>query len=87
MDYQAAGLVVISGLLAVGGFLIKRWVEDSNNQLRQHVSDCNDRNKEVKQALSTMSDRIGETAINLAGLEGTINEALKRPRAQRSRRR
>lgn len=85
MDVHALDLI-LAALLAVGGYLIKRWVEASNQQLEKHVTDCNERNKEVRTSISVLSDKVGQTAENVASLEGAINAVLDKPAPRRKRR-
>lgn len=78
MDVHALDLI-LAALLGVGGYLIKRWVEASNQQLEKHVTDCNERNKEVRTSIAVLSDKVGLTAENVASLEGAINAVLDKP--------
>jgi hypothetical protein len=61
-------------LILGGGYLIRKWVEASNDQLTRHITDCNRRNDATQLSLTQISTKLGTTSEQVARIEGRLNE-------------
>jgi hypothetical protein len=59
-------------LIIGGGYLIRKWVEASNEQLTRHITDCNVRNDRTQRSLNDISTKLGTTAEQVARIEGRM---------------